>query len=165
MDDTFDFDLLAVMLGVERATLPSRTGKLVPNVIEAVPRQPAIDFDRLSDSEWTVIEPLLPALPVAKPDSDFRDRDFIDSVLFWLAARDRGFGWAALPKELWPASSREHRWRRWIALGYWGTLAAALRDDDRLDPRRRLAFHRIAIDAEARNLRAETRRERLTDLR
>ncbi len=163
MADLLDFDVLAAALGVPRDTLPKNRTDSAPTERETAPRQPAIDFKRLSDVEWEQIAPLLPRLPVAKPDSDFRDRDFIDSVLFWLAARERGFGWAALPREFWPVSSREHRWRRWVGLGYWETLAAALRDGGRLDPSRRRAFERIARDAEARSLRAEKRRERLTD--
>ncbi|MDO9381549.1 MAG: transposase [Hyphomicrobiaceae bacterium] len=159
----FDFDALAAALGVDRSTLPSaEVGKAI-----AQPRAagPLVIFSPLSDADWAVLSTLLPKLPVAKPDVDYRDRDFIDSVLWWIAAREKGLGWGKLPMRYCPASSREHRFRRWSLLGYFQDLYRAIEHRDDLSPTLRHAFKRIARDADIRRERAVASRERLTGAR
>lgn len=158
-----DFDAVAALLGVDRATLPS---KGVHRAIEAPIRAlPQVNFTPVSDADWAILHPLLPQLPVAKPDADYRDRDFIDATLWWISAREKGLGWGKLPQQYWPVSSREHRHRRWCLLGYWRDLYETMKDREDLSQNLRQAFRRIAQDANVRVRRAIEARERLTGVR
>lgn len=155
----YDFNAVAELLGVDRATLPSVSDcKAVELPARA---QPQINFMPISDADWAILKPLLPRLPVAKPDIDYRDRDFINATLWWINARDKGLGWGKLPPEFWPTSSREHRHRRWALLGYWQDLYETIKDRDDLSVRLRHAFGRVARDADVRLKRAVETRERL----
>lgn len=124
-----------------------------------------LTFVPLSDDEWEIIAPHLPALPVPKPRSDFRDRTFVDSALWFVEASSRGLSWHFLPAHLGPHSSRSHRYQRWVLLDYWDKLAENLARDGRLLPDRLRAFQRIAAEAFARKERVLARRSRLTDVR
>lgn len=154
--DRADFDRVAVVLGVDRCTLP--TAAEVP---PAQSLRPA--FEPLSEDEWEVVVAALPKLPVPKPDANWNDRTFLDSVLWWIAAKGQGYSWHRLPENLGPQSSREHRHRRWVLLGYWGELAEKLARDGRLSPDRLRAFQRIAEDAVVRKESLLARRARMTD--
>lgn len=159
-----DFDTAAAVLGVNRSTLPLCV-PVEPPAQPMRPREPVVDFTPLSDHEWACIAPHIPVLPVPKPDEDFRTRDFLDSVIWWIAARERGLGWGKLPQRYWPISSREHRQRRWSELGWFRQLADALLSEALLGEKRLRQFERIALDAEARKVRLHAARERLTGTR
>lgn len=153
----FDFDAVAVALGVDRATLPPDKAEQ-----KEAPRALPPIAERLSDDEWAIIEALLPRPPIEQPGRDYRNRDFVNSVLWWVAARERGLGWGHLPDDLGPASSREHRHARWSLAGEWESLSAALEHDERISLSRRRAFKRIAADARVRRQRVLAGRARLT---
>lgn len=148
-----------IAMGIDPSTLPEYLTKVAPRVVS--PRKPQVNFTPLTDEEWQAVEPHLPALPVPKA-TDFDARVFLDSVVWWEAARKRGWGWGRLPDKFWPVSSREHRHRRWCELGWWTQLADALRSEALLSDARLRTFMRIASDAEARRARLRATRERLT---
>ena len=158
-DREFDYDAVAEALGIDRATLPA--GK-AQEVEKEVPRALPPIAERLSDDEWTIIEALMPKPPVPQPGRDYRDRDFLDAALWWIAARERGLGWGHLPDDLGPASSREHRYARWTLAGEWETLSKALENDVHFSENRRRAFKRIAADASTRRKRILAGRARVT---
>lgn len=158
-DPEFDFDAVAEALGIDRATLPPDR----PEQVEKdAPRTLPPLAERLSDDEWAIIKALMPKPPVPQPGRDYRDRDFIDAALWWVAARERGLGWGHLPDDLGPASSREHRYARWTLACEWETLSATLENDVRFRESRRGAFKRIAADASSRRKRILEGRARVT---
>jgi hypothetical protein len=151
--------MIADALGVCVSTLPTESVSSGGNS-----GHPAAScFIPLTDEEWDAVLTVLPKLPVPKPDADFKDRIFIDAVLWWIAAKAKGYSWHRLPQELGPASSREHRARRWSLLGYWTDIAQKLATDPRISPDRLRAFERIAADAVKRKAMLLERRSRLTD--
>ena len=161
-DREFDFDAIAVALGVDRATLPSDKAEQVE---KEVPRALQPIAERLSDDEWAIIEALMPRPPIEQPGRDFRNRDFVDSAIWWVAARERGLGWGHLPAELGPASSREHRYARWALAGEWVRLASLLEKEVQIRPSHQRAFEQIARDAQIRRERIIKGRDRLTGRR
>jgi len=154
---TVDVERVAEVLGVDPRTLPRADMMTAPEP----PRRPV--FEPLSDNEWEAVSAVLPKLPVPKPNADWNDRTFINAVLWWIAAKAQGYSWHRLPQELGPQSSREHRHRRWVLLGYWIEIAEKLARDGRLLPDRLRAFQRIAEDSDARKESLLARRARMTD--
>lgn len=154
---TVDVERVAEALGVDPRTLPRADMMAAPEP----PRRPV--FEPLSNDEWEAVSAALPKLPVPKPNANWNDRTFIDAVLWWIAAKAQGYSWHRLPQELGPQSSREHRHRRWVLLGYWIEIAEKLARDGRLSPDRLRAFRRVAEDAAARKESLLARRARMTD--
>jgi hypothetical protein len=156
LEENCDRDAAARALGLCPTTFPASV-QVPAQIIKPIATP-------LSDEEWSTISVILPKLPVPKPDADFKDRVFIDAVLWWIEARVRNFSWTCLPPELGPQSSREHRHRRWCLLGYWSDIADKLEADGRLSADRFRAFRLIADDAESRKVALLERRRRLTDV-
>lgn len=150
--------IAAVALGIDVTTLPTGTG---PADVVTTKRALIPVIEPLSDAEWLVIAEALPALPVPKPGVDYNDRQFIESVLWHVNARGKGYNWAAMPGGYGPVASRKHRHYRWCMLGYWQALAEKLREGERLAPGRLMLFERIADDAERRRIKVEADRKRL----
>lgn len=152
-------EYIADILGVDPKTLPEK-------VLSAPPKTDRLlGFNPLNDDEWDAVLAVSPKLPVPKPHAPWSDRIFVDAVLWWIAAKARGFSWHRLPPELGPQSSREHRHRRWCLLGYWSDIAEKLASDPRISADRLGAFQRIAEDAVNRKAMLLERRARLTDAR
>lgn len=157
-----DLDHVAALLGVDRSTLPSNdAAALVPMPLRAGHRP--IVAEPLTDAEFDVVKGVLPAMPVPKPGVDYKDREFIDAVLWFRAAQDRGFGWGKLPERYSPRATKQHRWHRWVVAGTWMAIADALRDDKRLSEARRETIRRIAVDASQRRERILDARKRLNE--
>lgn len=165
MTDDFRFDrqLAAAALGVDLSTLPSAVSPGEP--VKPAASNRSISHHPLTDGEWTAIEQVLPKLPVLRPDTDFNTRVFLNSVIWFSTAMERGIGWGKLPDEYRPTSSREHRHRRWCELGWWRKLSDALARHGLLSEARRQTFERIAVDGERRRQRLFAARERLTGAR
>lgn len=153
----YDREALADVLGVCPLTLP------VSQKDRALSQPSKHTFIPMSDAEWVVVSSTLPALPIPKPGADFKDRTFIDSVLWWIEAKARGYSWHRLPPELGPTSSREHRHRRWVMLDYWSAIHSKLAAAELLSEKRLSAFRCIAEDAARRKALLLERRARLTD--
>jgi putative transposase len=66
----------------------------------------------LSDAEWTLLAPLLPA---AKPGGRPRSVDLravVNAISYWLRG---GVAWRALPHDFPPWKTVYHYWRAWPA--------------------------------------------------
>lgn len=92
----------------------------------------AFDTD-LSDEQWSVIQPLLPARArTGRPRAD--DRRTLNAILWILKT---GARWCDLPRELGDDSTAHRRLKRWSADGtwqrLWRTLLSTLDGDNRLD--------------------------------
>jgi transposase len=74
----------------------------------------------LSDTQWAVIEPLLPRLG-GKPRVD--DRRVISGILHRYR---EGLRWRAIPAEYGPRTTLFNRFNRWSQRGLWRELLAAL---------------------------------------
>lgn len=158
MASELDFEAAARLLGVPRSMLPSCIEPLEKEAI--APSQPIL-VAVLSDTDWSLVASALPMLPVAKPNSDFNDRKFIEACRWIQAAKQRGVGWGLLPASLGPESSRRHRWMRWAHLGHWCLVAERLRVGG-LSASLKAEFDGIAEDAERYRLRILEQRTRLT---
>jgi transposase len=78
------------------------------------------DFPFLTEAQWTVITPLLPAEP---QDSQPTNRQFVDEVL-WL--QFVGATWASWPTELGDSAQAILRAQEWVKQGIWGKIAETL---------------------------------------
>ena len=79
----------------------------------------------LSDAEWAVVGPLVPAaLPGGRPAAHDR-REVVNAILYVLRT---GCQWRALPHDLPPWGTAWWYFRRWRLDGTWERINAALRE-------------------------------------
>ncbi len=82
-------------------------------------------FD-VSDEEWTVLEPLMPA---ARKSARVDDRKIMNAIFYVLRT---GIPWRDLPERYGPYTTAYNRFNRWSRRGVWKrvfeTLAAKSRD-------------------------------------
>jgi putative transposase len=77
----------------------------------------------LSDAEWAILEPLVPAVrPGGRPRAH-SGRDLVDAMLYVLRG---GIAWRALPHEYPPWQTVYHYFRVWRLNGDWERLNAKL---------------------------------------
>ena len=79
----------------------------------------------LSDREWAMLAPLLPA---AKPGGRPRSvdlREIVNAISYWLRG---GVAWRALPHDFPPWKTVYHYWRAWRLSGEWERIHAVLRE-------------------------------------
>jgi putative transposase len=79
----------------------------------------------LSDREWALLAPLLPA---AKPGGRPRSvelREIVNAISYWLRG---GVAWRALPHDLPPWKTVYHYWRAWRLSGDWERIHTCLRE-------------------------------------
>src|SRR5215217_5088101 len=82
----------------------------------------------LTDRQWRLLEPLVPA---AKPGGRPRSadmREVIDAILYVLR---NGIVWRALPHDFPPWKTAYHYFRAWRLDGTWEAIEAALREEVR----------------------------------
>jgi len=78
----------------------------------------------LTDAEWAILEPLVPAAkPGGRPVRHER-REVVDAILYVLRS---GEAWRLLPHDLPPWQSVYHYFRLWRDDGTWERINAALR--------------------------------------
>ncbi len=82
----------------------------------------------LTDAQWALIEPLIPAAqPGGRPRSvDLRE--VVDAVLYLLRT---GCSWRLLPNDLPPWGTVHYYYRRWRLDGTWERIHDALREQVR----------------------------------
>ena len=79
----------------------------------------------LTDAEWAVLEPLVPAAkPGGRPPTHDR-REIVNAILYVLRT---GCQWRALPHDLPPWGTVWWYFRRWREDGTWERVNAALRE-------------------------------------
>ena len=79
----------------------------------------------LSDREWAILAPLLPA---AKPGGRPRRvdlREIVNALSEWLRG---GVAWRALPHDFPPCKTVYHSWRAWRLSGDWERIHTRLRE-------------------------------------
>lgn len=79
----------------------------------------------LSDAEWALLAPLLPA---AKPGGRPRSvdlREIVNAISYWLRG---GVAWRALPHDFPPCKTVYHYWRVWRLSGDWERIHTILRE-------------------------------------
>jgi transposase len=77
----------------------------------------------LTDAEWAVLEPLVPAIqPGGRPARHHR-RELVDAMLYVLRG---GISWRALPHDLPPWQTVYCYFRRWKQNGVWDRMNAHL---------------------------------------
>lgn len=83
----------------------------------------------LTDAEWMILEPFVPApKPGGRPPKWTR-RQILDGIYYVLRS---GCQWALLPREYPPAKTVYHYFRLWRLDGTWERLHAALREKERV---------------------------------
>lgn len=83
----------------------------------------------LSDAEWAILEPLVPAgRPGGRPRAH-PDRDLLDAMLYVLRG---GIAWRALPHEYPPWQTVYHYFRLWRLDGSWARMNTELRTETRV---------------------------------
>jgi putative transposase len=83
----------------------------------------------LTDPEWALLAPLIPAAkPGGRPALHDR-RELVDAMLYWLRA---GCAWRLLPHDFPPWQTVYHYWRLWRQQGRWERILARLREQERL---------------------------------
>jgi transposase len=79
----------------------------------------------LTDVQWTILEPLVPAVrPGGRPAKHAR-REIVDAMLYVLRG---GISWRSLPHEYPPWQTVYDYFRRWRDDGTWERIAATLRE-------------------------------------
>lgn len=68
----------------------------------------------LSDAEWRIVEPLLPAVGKGKPRRD--DRRVVNGIFYVLRT---GSPWRDLPERYGPYTTVYNRFNRWAKKGVW----------------------------------------------
>ena len=85
----------------------------------------------MTDSEWEILEPLLPTKPDTlrgRPQEHSR-RSIIDGILYIIRT---GGAWRMMPNDLPHWKTCYHYFRLWAKLGHWKRIHTALRDMARL---------------------------------
>ena len=83
----------------------------------------------LSDAEWALLDPLLPAARSGGRPRKHPTRELVDAMLYVLRG---GIAWRALPHEFPPWQSVSHSFRAWRRDGTWERLNAAVRERERV---------------------------------
>jgi putative transposase len=100
----------------------------------------------LSDREWALLEPLLPAAkPGGRPRS-VKLRRILNGVFYLLRS---GCAWRYLPREYGPWSTVFHSFRRWRTAGIWEHVHAVLRERLRRELGREATPSAAIIDSQA----------------
>jgi putative transposase len=91
------------------------------------PRRPyATD---LTDAEWQLLAPLIPApKPGGRPALHDR-RELVNAMAYWLRA---GCAWRLLPHDLPPWQTVSHYFRSWRQQGLWEQVHGVLRTQERV---------------------------------
>jgi transposase len=83
----------------------------------------------LSDAEWEILFPLVPAVKSGGRPAKHARREILNALSYWLRA---GCAWRLLPHDLPPWQTIYHYWRRWQKDGVWERMLTALRERERV---------------------------------
>ena len=79
----------------------------------------------LSDREWAILAPLLPAAKSGGRPRSVDLREIVNAISYWLRG---GVAWRALPHDFPPCKTVYHYWRAWRLSGDWERIQALLRE-------------------------------------
>jgi transposase len=82
----------------------------------------------LTNQEWELLEPLVPAPKGGGRPAVHSRREIVDAIAYWLRA---GCAWRLLPHDFPPWQTVYHYWRVWKLEGRWEQILAALRERER----------------------------------
>ena len=82
----------------------------------------------LSDAEWAILEPLIPAPKPGGRPAKVPRREIVNAILYVL---ENGIKWRAMPHDLPHWSTVYHYFRKWQKEGVWEKAAQALARRDR----------------------------------
>jgi putative transposase len=100
----------------------------------------------MSDEEWSILEPLLPA-PCSKGRPIKYERREIVNAIFYL--NHNGCQWRDLPHDFPPFGLVSHYYQTWLAAGQWERLNDVLRDDLRLRAGRQTEPSAACLDSQS----------------
>src|SRR5579884_746419 len=83
----------------------------------------------LSDAEWTILEPLIPAAKSGGRPPTWTRRLILDAIFYVTRS---GCQWKLLPREYPPHKTVYHYFRLWRIDGTWEQLNARLRERERV---------------------------------
>ena len=97
----------------------------------------------LSDKEWQILEPLMPALPTGQKGRPWREnREVLDGILWVLRT---GAPWRDLPKKYPPYQTCHRRFQQWSSDGTLEKVVTTI--TEKLEKRRHLNMSECSIDA------------------
>jgi putative transposase len=82
----------------------------------------------LTDREWALLAPLLPAAKVGGRPRSTDLREVLNALSYWLRS---GGAWHLLPHDFPPWKTVYHYWRSWRLSGDWERIHAVLRERTR----------------------------------
>ncbi|MEV8635807.1 IS5 family transposase [Streptosporangium sp. NPDC051023] len=83
----------------------------------------------LTDAEWALLEPLIPAPKYGGRPAVHARREIVNAISYWLRA---GCAWRLLPHDFPPWQTVYHYWRQWRIARLWEEALAVLREQERL---------------------------------
>ena len=100
----------------------------------------------LSDQEWQIIEPLLPADKDIGRPPEVNLRDVLDAIFY---RADNGIKWRAMPIDFPPWQTVYTYYRAWVRLGVWQQINVALVERVRQQQGRRAQPSLIISDSQS----------------
>jgi transposase len=80
-----------------------------------------LEIPELSDEQWRVIQPLLPARRGRLASVEGDERLFINAIFWWM---ETGASWRRLPRKFGNWKSINKRFHRWDRAGLWDKIAS-----------------------------------------
>jgi len=100
----------------------------------------------LSDTEWTILAPLIPApLPGGRP-AKWSRREIVNAILYVLRS---GCAWSLLPHDFPPYQTVFYYFRQWQRAGIWAKVNTALREQLRVQLGREAQPSAAIIDSQS----------------
>jgi putative transposase len=100
----------------------------------------------LTDSEWTILEPLLPAAKLGGRPRSVDLRRILNGIFYLLRS---GCAWRYLPREYGPWSTVFHYFRRWRLDNTWACIQAVLHERVRIQAQRESMPRAASIDSQS----------------
>ena len=100
----------------------------------------------LSEKEWQLLEPLLPAPKPGGRPVKYPRREVVNAIMYVLRS---GCPWRMLPHDLPPWRTAFHYFRTWRKDGTWERVHEALRDKVRIADGRRRSPSAAIIDSQS----------------
>ncbi|KHG65736.1 transposase [Thermus sp. 2.9] len=100
----------------------------------------------LSDAEWALLEPLIPAPKPGGRPAKVPRREIVNAILYVL---ENGIKWRAMPHDLPHWSTVYHYFRKWQKEGIWEKAVQALARQDREREGRQASPSALVMDSQS----------------